>query len=349
MQITTINNGALTINKPSLNPFNIAKTLKSQTFKLSENATLDISNEARQMFQAIQKENPSQLRQNNFTEIRQSVPPAENFTLSHGTMLSHLSNERIEWSVDSDSVSFGRLTEQQRQRYGISEAADHFLFLTQQTHDIYAQLQHYSLDNIPMAEMGAQLMSVLGEFGSRYDVQNMTNLANKYSEMRQSLEEQFTGEELEIQISNLDRAFELTSDYYSGFRAMQTQLSMRREMVQMFYHNQAVADGRVGNFNMGKIEISEEKINDMLQLIDKISNGMRESLNHFTNIVKDFVMQNGLVSSEEQQLSLLDHLQNAEPNEKGFTFNFMNDIYAAMNADNRFATDTMFDRINQLF
>ncbi|MCL1989226.1 MAG: hypothetical protein FWG64_14825 [Firmicutes bacterium] len=348
MQITTINNGALTINKPSSNPFNLAKTLKSQTFTLSENATLDISNEARQMFQAIQKENPNQLKQKEFTEV---IPPENDyFTRSKNTMLSHLSNARMDELSKADWASFW-LGEQDQQKFGISAEAAHFLNRTQTTKvtDIDKQIQHFSIDNIPMAELGAQLMTVLNYNNS--DVQNMTDLANKYAEMRQSLEEQFTGEELETQISNLDRAFDLTANLYAGDREMQTFMRMHFEMSQMFYHNQAVADGRVGNFNMGKIEISEEKINDMLQLIDKISNGIRESLNHFTNIVKDFVMQNGLVSSEEQQLSLLNHLQNAEPSENGFTFDFMNSIDDAIGTRNieNLPTDTMFDRINQLF
>ncbi|MCL1883826.1 MAG: hypothetical protein FWF81_08770 [Defluviitaleaceae bacterium] len=151
-------------------------------------------------------------------------------------------------------------------------------------------MEFFSLENAAMAEMGHKLSSVINANKSNLD--NFVALGNKYAEIRESLEAMYSGEELESQLNKLSEAFDLTAQILAHERSTSAFLQMRFEQARTVLNNQL--------FNQNtEIEYDEEKISNI-----------RNSTRFFAQLTRQFILENGAITSEHDKESLLEMLLN---------------------------------------
>jgi hypothetical protein len=183
--------------------------------------------------------------------------------------------------------------------------------------------------NAAMAEIGYNLTQGIlfyqhdkeGFLANLTDLERVTMLANRYAEMRQSFEEQYSGEELENKLNHLSQAFNLTVEKIAHISERFAYMSMRMDSFRISLHNKLLERGQPGMFNGGMIEFDEEQFSNMQE---RVSTGMRESVSHFAHLIRQFVLENGAVNSEQQQKLLESFLRAAPPSSGGFTFDEFN-------------------------
>ncbi|MCL1842925.1 MAG: hypothetical protein FWF79_03860 [Defluviitaleaceae bacterium] len=180
----------------------------------------------------------------------------------------------------------------------------------------------FSSENAETAEMGIRLLSAINL--DRNDVDNFASLGNRYAEMRQALEATYYGEELEAQLNKLSEAFDLTAQILGHERATTAFLQMRFEQARMVVHNQLLNQNTTFRFfNDEHVEYDEEKLSNIFSVV---TNGIRESIRHFARLTRQFVLENGSVTTAQDHKVLEAFLQSAEPSAKGFTLNDLNSI-----------------------
>jgi len=150
-----------------------------------------------------------------------------------------------------------------------------------------------------IADFGLQL-SRLDVLPWLDDVGNFARLANKYAEIRQSLEEEYYGDELEAQLKRLSQAFDMTVQFNASVRAVE--ISFRLE--EMKY-----ALSWLG----GMPGFSQEQF---MQLSERLTVGVEEAVSHFARLARQFVLENGSVL-KEQDKALLEKFLRSEQRGQG--------------------------------
>ncbi|MCL2388597.1 MAG: hypothetical protein FWC89_13780, partial [Defluviitaleaceae bacterium] len=152
---------------------------------------------------------------------------------------------------------------------------------------------NWTADDIVMAELGYQLIGALNPDAS--DTNNFVALANKYAELRQSLTDEFSGEELENRLNALSQAFDLSVEIQAHHRSTQTSIALRVEKARILVHNQIVQQGGQSPFfEGGKIELDHGEFN---RIKEALSAGVREAVSHFAHLTRQFVLENGVIST----------------------------------------------------
>jgi N-acetylglutamate synthase-like GNAT family acetyltransferase len=173
-----------------------------------------------------------------------------------------------------------------------------------------------------MAEMGHSLSSVINT--STSDVDNFVALANKYAEMRTSLEMEYSGAELETQLNKLSEAFDLTVGILAHERATTARLRMGIELARIAAHNQLLNQNTTKRFfDSAYIEYDKEKINNIFLMV---TNSIRESIEHFAQLTRQFVLENGAITTERDEDALLAILRSTPESSRGFSFDNLKSI-----------------------
>ena len=216
--------------------------------------------------------------------------------------------------------------------------------------DLYA---HTNSELRSIFEYGAQLSKGIAHVDRRSefrvpgdDTQNLTLIANRYSELKRDIEERYSGEELEKHLDLLSKAFDLTVGVYGRYRELSIQNKISMEMKRIGLHNSG--DPLFSNlFNRGIITMSSDEMEDIYK---KVTFGLKEEIARFANHIKQFVLENGAVTSEESETALLTHLSSIEPPDGGYTldrFTAINDILGKPITANRKVT--LFDELKIIF
>jgi hypothetical protein len=181
--------------------------------------------------------------------------------------------------------------------------------------------EFFSLDRAEMAEMGFQLLGVINF--ARNDVDNFAALGNRYAEMRKSLEARYSGEELGTQLNKLSEAFELTTEILGHERARTAWLRLHFENARIDAHNQMLNwNPPRGLFEGGRIEYDQEELSNIME---RVTNGIRESVNHFAQMTRQFVLEKGAITERNNE-SLLALFRNTPAPQGGFSFDDLNSI-----------------------
>ena len=181
----------------------------------------------------------------------------------------------------------------------------------------------WSAENIIMAEMGYRLTSVF-DFNED-NTHNFVALANRYAEMWQHIKEQFSGEEQVSRLSVLSQAFDLSVNIQAEHRYLQTRIGLSHEMLRISAHNQLIQPHQLNPpsfFEGGRIEIGQDEFSSILA---SLTAGVREAVSHFSHLTRQFVLENGMVNTEQEREILEAFLQNAE-RPVGFTIDDLNAI-----------------------
>ncbi|MCL2250076.1 MAG: hypothetical protein FWC13_12510 [Oscillospiraceae bacterium] len=192
-------------------------------------------------------------------------------------------------------------------------------------------------ENAEVAEMGNKLISGLG-LNTHIDERNTGNaatieLANRYSEMRSSFEERYTGEELETMLSRLSDAFDLVVGHIANAEAETAYSRFGFQRFGVIKHNILVGQEDAPTlFNKGEIEVPEDGFQS---LIENVVESIREATTHFARMTRDFVLENGAVTSESHIQLLNQFLQAAERPEGRLTFNNLEDTRTLIATHNR--------------
>jgi len=199
------------------------------------------------------------------------------------------------------------------------------------------------VQNADVADMGARLVSGSGIWDeSSMSNMNVTGdaainkLANRYAEMRSSLEERYTGEELETMLGRLSDAFDLVASHIAHGEAESARMRLDTERIWIRLHNAMNSAGVQSNvFAKDYIEYDEEQKRN---ISNTITDMVRETTVHFAQMTRDFVLENGAIRDESALQLLTQFLQSAEPSEGRFSFNdlqTLNDIRSDHRESNR--------------
>jgi len=260
---------------------------------------VSVSNEAQQLFMKMQEGNGDLLRLPEF--IEKETEDLTNF-------FSHENFAVLSQAHSSKAISF------------LSQA--HFA-----TGGTSSKMEFFSLENAAMAEMGHRLSSVINI--SRSDFDNFVALGNEYAEIRKSLEERYSGEELEAQLNKLSEAFDLTAQIFGHKRSTTAFLQMRIEQARIVVHNQLLNQNTTTRFfDEGRIEYDEEKNQ---QFFSMVTNGIRESMKHFAQLTRQFILENGAITTKRDEEALLTLLRSAPKSQGGFSFDNLNNINEILN------------------
>jgi len=185
-------------------------------------------------------------------------------------------------------------------------------------------------DNALLAGMGSRLITgfTLGtsiNMGVPNHAHTMANMANEYATIRQELEEQFSGEELERRLGLLSEAFNLSTQIHAYFAESQVRSDMSFEYFKMQAHNYTTENRhRMYNprhlFNAGVFDKEETR-----NTANAIANAVRNSIIHFANLTRQFVLENGQVNTS-QLGELSNFLNNSDSAEGGLSFGALNDV-----------------------
>jgi len=187
----------------------------------------------------------------------------------------------------------------------------------------------WTADDIVMAELGYQL---IGAFNfDTDDTHNFIALANRYSELRQALTEEFTGEELENRLNALSQAFDLSVEIQAHHRSIQTSIALRVERNRITMHNQMIQQGvQSPFFEGGKIEIDQNEFN---RIHEMLTAGVRDAVGRFAQLTRQFVLENGLLNTAQDRENLEAFLQSAERPSGGLGLNDLNSITGILRSD----------------
>jgi hypothetical protein len=161
-------------------------------------------------------------------------------------------------------------------------------------------------------------------------IQRLANLANKYDELKKSIEAQFSGEELEKELGLLSEAFDIATDFYAKGEGMRAHVKLQREMLAMSAHNQLIKQGQPGLFKGGAIEFDKE---ELLDFSNRIVAGIEKSISLFARITKQFVSDNGRIVAEQGSKELEALLKSVGQPEGGFSFDELNSINDVFNKE----------------
>jgi hypothetical protein len=210
-----------------------------------------------------------------------------------------------------------------------------------------------SSENAQMAEMGARILGSVSAFvfGSQVPPRNhlydVAAMANEYAEIRQELEEQFSGEELKRRLGLLSKAFELSTQIHARDVEVHARDLMSFEYFKMQAHNYTTENRhRMYNprqlFDAGVFDKVEVR-----NITNAVANAMRNSIVHFANLARQFVLQNGKVDLS-QLGDLNNFLSNSTPAEDGFSFDSLNDVSRIMTQPKTIGrSQTQFDQLAQ--
>jgi len=199
------------------------------------------------------------------------------------------------------------------------------------------------VENDEMAKVGNKLLA-----GLEPNEANLNEIANRFAQMKLDFEANYTGEELETKLSQLDKAFEFVANEIGHRAAEMAQFRLDGENIRMKLHNAFIGEKQPSNlYSGGKIEFDEEKTND---LISKIIEGVREATVYYAKLTKQFVEENGQIKDDDSIKLLNAFLENAEREEGKFTYGDLNtikDISSQLMVQNR--SETMFSQFLKTF
>ena len=187
----------------------------------------------------------------------------------------------------------------------------------------------WTADDIVMAELGYQL---IGAFNfDADDTHNFIALANRYSELRQALVGEFSGEELENRLNALSQAFDLSVEIQAHHRSTQTSIALRVERNRITMHNQMIQQGvQSPFFEGGKIEIDQNEFN---RIHEMLTAGVREAVSRFAQLTRQFVLENGLLNTAQDRETLEAFLQSAARPSGGLGLNDLNSLTGILRSD----------------
>jgi len=209
------------------------------------------------------------------------------------------------------------------------------------------ETRNWLFENAEVAEMGNNLISGL-RLNTHIDERNTGNaatieLANRYAEMRNSFEERYTGEELETMLSRLSDAFDLVVGHIANAEAETAYSRFGFQRFGVIKHNILVGQENAPTlFNKGEIEVPEDGFRS---LIENVVGSIREATAHFARMTRDFVLENGAVTSESHIQLLNQFLQTAERPEGKLTFNGLSETREILGTRNR--DTTVFHQLQQ--
>ena len=219
---------------------------------------------------------------------------------------------------------------QEQTELGLVEghSSGQFFFLTQARE--FMSDNSLSDENTLMAEMGARLIrgvpiGVSINMGVQNHAYTMANMANEYATIRQELEEQFSGEELERRLGLLSEAFDLSTQIHAHWAEAQVRSDMSFEYFKMQAHNYTTENRhRMYNprhlFNAGVFDKEETR-----NTANAIAEAVRNSIIHFANLTRQFVLDNGQINTSQLD-DLNNFLNNSNSAEGGLSFNALNDV-----------------------
>ena len=199
------------------------------------------------------------------------------------------------------------------------------------------------IENDEVGKIGSKLLG-----GFEPNEANLNEIVNRFAQMKQDFEANYTGEDLETKLRQLDKAFEFVANEIGHRAAEMAQFRLDGENVRMKLHNAFINEGQSSNlYSGGLIKFDEEKTND---LISKIIEGVREATVYYANLTKQFVEENGQIKDDNSIKLLNAFLENAEREEGKFTYNDLNtikDIGSQLMVQNR--SETTFSQILKTF
>jgi hypothetical protein len=185
----------------------------------------------------------------------------------------------------------------------------------------------HTTENVPMAKLGYQLLDVLDLRQS--DTANFISLGNKYAELRQSLTEQYSGEELERRLGELSTAFDLSVTYLADRRAWQVWKRLSFESLLMQVHNQTLAQGRESHlFEGGKKEIPSGA--ETQRIVETFAEALQQSTRFFAEMMREFIVENGILDPAKDYTRVQTLLRGADPPQGGLTFDEMTSLREIM-------------------
>ena len=142
---------------------------------------------------------------------------------------------------------------------------------------------------------------------SAFDV--LAELSNKYDELRESLlEGQLTGEALEVKLNFLKGAFNWASKQLANY--LETRAS------DLLFNQSKMMEHQNISFNRHEFE----------QTYKNITEGTREAVLYFAQLVRQFVLENGRINSEQDKKALEAFLNEAPRQQGSLSFNNFNSL-----------------------
>ena len=205
-------------------------------------------------------------------------------------------------------------------------------------------------DKALLAEMGGRFIAhahtgVNIGMGAPNHALNIASIANEYAAIRQELEEQFYGEELERRLGLLSETFDLSVQIHAYWAEAQARSDMSFEYFKMQAHNYITTNrDRMLNppqlFDAGVFDKVEAR-NTSIAVADAI----RNSIIHLANLTRQFVMENGKIDLS-QLGELNSFLSNSDSAEGGLSFNTLNDVSRIIaQPRNLGRSETQFDQL----
>jgi hypothetical protein len=175
-------------------------------------------------------------------------------------------------------------------------------------------------ENAAMAKLGYQLLGAL-DF-TQHDIFNFISLENKYTKLRQSLSEQYSGEKLEKRLNELTTAFELSVNYVADQRAFWTAIAIRAEDGRKMIHNQLLSQGFESPFFSSE-SIDSSLGSEVWKIAEAFASAVQESTRFFAEIVRDFAAENGSLNYARDFEMIEALLRDAGSPNGGFNFDEM--------------------------
>jgi len=207
-------------------------------------------------------------------------------------------------------------------------------------------------DNALMAEFGYKLIGGLAHTGlinpNIGASDHAIDLANRYVELRESLLEQFYGEELEKKLNALSQAFDFAAEIQSEAHELSIRLELTTEMVRIAFHNAGIEQG-VNEW----IKFDSEHITQNTEEISRIAAAVREAMLHFTHQARQFILENGVINTQQDRENVTAFLQNDQRADGGLTLDQLNTTHSIVNRHHNGSrgvqNETMFTEISRLW
>ncbi|MCL2226489.1 MAG: hypothetical protein FWB97_02525 [Oscillospiraceae bacterium] len=204
-------------------------------------------------------------------------------------------------------------------------------------------------------------------FSFESDTRNMAALANSYAEIRQSLEATYTGGNLENRLEALSEAFAFSADRLArqsehiATRRMNVETinrikQMRREMGITGHMSIELPGGMSATFFTAGPgldgEVPEElleRLEDYVSTTEQIISSMREANAHFANLARQFVLENGAVSTADDKDLLESFFRAAERPEGSFSFDELSAAHDIVRSNSQGRQNSaMFEELRRL-
>ena len=196
--------------------------------------------------------------------------------------------------------------------------------------------------------------------GDSYSNDDVTGTAIRYAKLRKSLEEQYSGEELEKYLGMLEEAYDTSVDRAASYATYKERRKMERELFgSLMRLNRSgvlvgfnIENGRFKSLTINGKDVDKEILKQFNLMTSKFYDAIRESTRNFANLAKQYVTENGAAESERDINLLEEFLRKQTLPENCFAFDDLNTIKNSRdNSLNLYQnkSDNYFTTISKIF